>query len=55
MVAQDGSSVFTSTTITETTGEAEHEQIQEIEVIFGTFGRIGGNALDKCKNLQKLT
>ncbi|KAE8957282.1 hypothetical protein PF011_g31200, partial [Phytophthora fragariae] len=31
------------------------KQIQEIEVIFGTFGRIGGNALDKCKNLQKLT
>ncbi|KAE8973702.1 hypothetical protein PR002_g26120 [Phytophthora rubi] len=49
MAAQDGSSVFTSTTITETTGEAEHEQIEEIEVIFGTFGRIGGNALDKCR------
>lgn len=40
---------------TETTGEAEHEQMEEIEVIFGSFERIDGNALVKCRNLQKLT
>ncbi|KAJ8537308.1 hypothetical protein ON010_g13288 [Phytophthora cinnamomi] len=55
MAAQDGSSVFTSVTITETTGEADHEQIKEIEVIFGTFERIDGNALRQCRNLHKLT
>ncbi|KAE9283333.1 hypothetical protein PR003_g27151 [Phytophthora rubi] len=53
MAAQDGSSVFTSTTITETTGEAEHEQIEEIEVIFGTFGRIVVNCnLEVISNLE---
>ncbi|RLN67928.1 hypothetical protein BBJ29_004938 [Phytophthora kernoviae] len=50
----DWTKLFTFTTVTEVTGEAEHERLEEIEVIFGTFERIDANALWKCKNLQRL-
>ncbi|GMF52417.1 unnamed protein product [Phytophthora fragariaefolia] len=40
---------------TEATGEAEHEQLEEIEVIFGCFECIDAGALRNCRNLQKLT
>ncbi|KAL4164718.1 hypothetical protein KRP22_003459 [Phytophthora ramorum] len=53
--ALDNSSVFTLASVTEATGEAEHEQLEEIEVIFGTFHRIDDGALRKCRNLSRLT
>ncbi|KAG4054729.1 hypothetical protein PC123_g10161 [Phytophthora cactorum] len=53
MAAQN--EVFTSASITETTGETDHEQLEEIEVIFGNFKHIDSGALRKCRNLQKFT
>ncbi|ETI39854.1 hypothetical protein F441_14489 [Phytophthora nicotianae CJ01A1] len=53
MAAQD--EVFNTSTITESTGETDHEQLEEIEVIFGNFKYIDSGALRKCRNLQKFT
>jgi hypothetical protein len=39
---------------TEVTGEPEHEQLEEVEVIFGTYRRIDDSALRKCRNLHRL-
>ncbi|KAG1689247.1 hypothetical protein DVH05_002315 [Phytophthora capsici] len=52
-MAQDG--VFTSTSIAEITGENDQNEIEEIEVVFGNFERIGRDALRKCSNLYKFT
>lgn len=40
---------------TDATGESEHEQLREIEVIFGAFDEIEPLALRQCWNLERLT
>ncbi|DAZ99913.1 TPA: hypothetical protein N0F65_011836 [Lagenidium giganteum] len=47
--------VLTNAAITELTGEAEHERLVAIEVIFGHYEHVDVHALRQCWNLRNLT
>lgn len=40
---------------TEVTGEAEHQQLESIEVIFGQYEQIAPDALRLCRRLRSFT
>lgn len=40
---------------TDATGESDHTQLEEIEIIFGAFEEIDALALRQCRSLQRLT
>lgn len=40
---------------TEVTGEADHQQLESIEVIFGQYEQIAPDALRLCRRLRSLT
>ncbi|TYZ69405.1 hypothetical protein PybrP1_005652 [[Pythium] brassicae (nom. inval.)] len=47
--------LLTTATITEATGESDHAQLDDIEIIFGAFEEVHALALRQCRALQRLT